>query len=358
MMKILFFTNLPAPYRVHFFSELGKLSQLTVVYEQPRAEDRDEKWVAEGNGSYREVLISNKREILQYLQGGFDHIIIGVYSTPAARFAISYMRRNKIPFIISTDGGLIKQHEPWFKKVIKRRLIGSASAWLATGKVARKYLVYYGAKEEFVFEYPFTSVGEKDIAVSPSSESEKQVLRTKLGLPDKPVVVSVGQFIPRKGFDVLISAVGKMKTDAAVYIIGGKREQLESLTGEPLPSNVYTIPFLTKEQLFDYYRAADLFVLPTREDIWGLVINEAMACGMPIITTDHCVAGLELVKDADNGYLVPVGDSSVLAEKIDAIMASNVRIRQMGEASLRRIRYYTYENCAREHIRILSELKR
>ena len=267
------------------------------------------------------------------------------------------MRRHKIPFIISTDGGLVKQHELWFKKVIKRRLIGSASAWLATGKVARKYLVYYGAKDKYVYEYPFTSVGEEDLAASPSSDSEKKALRAKLGLPDKPVVVSVGQFIPRKGFDVLISAVGKMKTDAAVYIIGGEREQLESLTGEPLPSNVYTIPFLTKEQLFDYYRAADLFVLPTREDIWGLVINEAMACGMPIITTDRCVAGLELVKDGDNGYLVPVGDSGVLAEKMDLILSSGL-VQRMGEASLNRIRNYTYEKCAQEHVRILSELKK
>ena len=56
-------------------------------------------------------------------------------------------------------------------------------------------------------------------------------------------------------------------------------------------TNVHFVGFKTKEQLEDYYRAADLFVLPTREDIWGLVVAEAMAYGLGVITTNRCNAG-------------------------------------------------------------------
>ena len=61
--------------------------------------------------------------------------------------------------------------------------------------------------------------------------------------------------------------------------------------------NVYFIPFQNSDIIELYFKAADLFVFPTREDIWGLVINEAMANALPIITTDRCVAGLELIEN-------------------------------------------------------------
>ena len=54
--------------------------------------------------------------------------------------------------------------------------------------------------------------------------------------------------------------------------------------------------------------------MPTREDIWGLVINEAMAYGLPIITTDNCLAGLELIKNEENGYIIPVNNTELLAQ--------------------------------------------
>ena len=72
--------------------------------------------------------------------------------------------------------------------------------------------------------------------------------------------------------------------------------------------NINFLEFEKKEVLYKYYKAADLFILPTREDIWGLVINEAMAHGLPVITTKKCVAGMELVIKGVNGEIVEVED--------------------------------------------------
>ena len=102
-----------------------------------------------------------------------------------------------------------------------------------------------------------------------------------------------------------------------------------------------------------FYRAADLFVLPTREDIWGLVVNEAMAFALPVITTDRCVAGLELVEDGVTGYIVPVGDDKALADKMNQALSGDCAA--MGAAALEKIRSYTIENMAKTHVEIFSK---
>ena len=96
-------------------------------------------------------------------------------------------------------------------------------------------------------------------------------------------------------------------------------------------------------------------MLPTREDIWGLVINEAMAYGLPVITTDRCVAGLDLVENDVNGYIVPVEDDAALAEKINTLFTKD--FLAMGEVSRQKIRAYTLEEMARCHLTVFENVK-
>ena len=102
--------------------------------------------------------------------------------------------------------------------------------------------------------------------------------------------------------------------------------------------------------------ASDLFVLPTRKDVWGLVINEAMCYGLPVITTDKCVSGLELVKDYENGFITPVNDSKNLAEKIRKVMKDNELSAKMSKNNLIKIKKYTIENMAKETMEILESI--
>ena len=100
--------------------------------------------------------------------------------------------------------------------------------------------------------------------------------------------------------------------------------------------------------------SADLFVLPTREDIWGLVINEAMSNGLPIISTNRCIAGLELVKDGENGFIVPVDDVDALSQKIETILSNEQILETMGKKSLEKIKDYTFEQMAKRHMEIFQ----
>lgn len=121
--------------------------------------------------------------------------------------------------------------------------------------------------------------------------------------------------------------------------------------------NVHFVGFKRTDELSKYYQCADLFVFPTREDVWGLVINEAMAYGLPIITTDRCIAGMELIKDDENGYIVPVENVEILNEKMNRLIFDDTLRKRMGEKSLEKIHEYTFENMAKVHIDFLSKEK-
>lgn len=362
MKRILFLTNYASPYRVRFFDELGKHAEVTVLFSD-RVEDmhhRDAKWFEQGSGGFRAVTLPGIcrlggeqlcPSVCKWLCKDFDAMIVSGYSSPTAILAMLWMRLRGIPFYMEIDGGLIRE-ESRGKYRFKRFLVRLANGWLSTGTYPTQYLVHYGANPNKVIEYPFSSLYAQDILPSVVSQEEKQMLREKLGIAEPKMVLAIGQFIPRKGFDVLMQAAKQFDEDTGIYIVGGEAtpEYLE-MRRELGLNNVHFLGFFPKDRLAELYKAADVFVLPTREDIWGLVINEAMAYGLPVITTERCVAGLELVEDGVNGYLVPVEDAQALAERISAVLASDTQ--EMGQASLRKIRNYTIENMAKVHLMLL-----
>ena len=359
MKKVLFITNYPSPYRVKFFDELGKRTELTVLFAD-RIEDkkhRNASWYISSNGNFRMVQLERHvasirgrslcLDVIDWVKKDFDAIVICGYSNPTVLLAAFYMRLHRIPFSMEVDGGLIRQESSLMYRV-KKLLVSSADRWFSTGKCTTEFLVHYGAKPERVVEYPFSSLMDADLLSQIIPAEKKTALRRELGIEEPRMILSIGQFIHRKGFDVLLRAAAEMKSHAGIYIVGGEpTEEYLKMCQELQLKNVHFCGFMKKEELARYYRAADLFVLPTREDIWGLVINEAMAYGLPVITTDRCVAGLELVEDGVNGYIVPVGDDAALAEKMDLTMASD--LEQMGKSALAKVRSYTIENMAKIH---------
>lgn len=170
------------------------------------------------------------------------------------------------------------------------------------------------------------------------------------------VILTVGQVIYRKGIDILLQSLVSLKGNWSLYIIGGlPNEQLNAIINKNTFANVKFIEFMDKKGLRDYYLAADLFILPTREDVWGLVINEAMSYGLPIITTKKCIAGLTLV-DETNGRIIKEEDPESLSNAIMNMIEDENRLLK-GVASYGRIQLYNIENMAASHIKILERMK-
>lgn len=359
-MKVLWLTNIPSPYRVDFFNELGKYCELTVLFERKRADDR--VWSVNNNENYKSVFLKGKSigndtalsfEVLKYLNKKYDRVVVGGYSTSTGVLSILYLSLRHIPFYLNCDGGYIKE-ESKKNYLIKKFFISKATYWLSTGKETTKYLIHYGAKKEYIHVYPFTSLYKKDILDKPLNKVEKELLKKELNVTDNKIVIFVGQMIYRKGIDVLLEAINYTSKDIKFYIVGGKpKQEYINYINEHQLTNVYFFDFMNKELLFKYYQISDLFVLPTREDIWGLVINEAMANGLPIITTDKCVAGKELVNN--NGYIIPVDNSSEIAQKINGLFNDSLKIENYSNQSIQIIKKYTLEDMAKEVLKILKK---
>lgn len=364
MQRVLFLTNYPSPYRVGFFDQLGKDMDVTVLFSDRKENQthREQRWFVESQGAFRWVQLEKQvlrmgdeslcLDVTGWLKQDWDQIVICGYSSPTMILAMAWLRAHRKPFWMEIDGGLIRE-DSQLKYRIKKHLVSAPNAWLSSGEYPTKYLTHYGAREAEIAVYPFTSLYARDILPQIPSGEEKAALRRELGLETGNLILSVGRFDYGKGFDVLLNAAAKLKEAANIYIVGGEptEEYLTQVKTLGL-TNVHFLGFQPKEQLAKYYRAEDLFVLPTRSDVWGLVVNEAMACGLPVVTTDRCVAGLELIQNGVNGYIVPVDDDAALAEKLDAALQQDCRA--LGQAALETIRPFTIENMAKRHVEIFQ----
>ena len=367
-MKVLFLTNLPAPYRVEFFTRLGEKCDLTVLFERKLSSNRDTSWRTEEKFRFRAIFLDGINvnhedalcfNVVKYLKKGiFDLIIVCGYTTPTSILALNYCKIKKIKYILSIDGAIDK-HEDWLLHLVKTMFIKGASAYLCTGKESKSFLINHGANEKKIYIYPFTSLSEAYIDKTTFLKRDKDILREELGIKEDKIIITVGQYIHRKGFDVLLNAIDPSRVDIGVYIIGGSQpisEYLEIIEKRKL-KNIHFVSFQKKSQLIKYYHASDVFVLPTREDIWGLVINEAMACGLPIITTTRCVAGIELIKPGENGFLVEVDRVDELASRIVELLDSEASRIKMANNNLKKIKGYTLEKMAEIHYAIFRHIQ-
>lgn len=364
-MKVRYFTNIPSPYRINFFNELGKKCDLEVVFEAEKAPKINSDWYKDNKiknfksiflkkGIIEEQKINFK--ILKYVTEKCDALVFTNYSYYTEMIALIYAKLLRKKYILQINGGIISYNENIIKRKLKKFLVSNASCYLSPSKETDKFLVYYGAQEEKINRYSFTSLYEEDILKKCISDEEKNKLKTKYNIPYENVIISIGQFIPRKGFDWMIEAYKDLDKSIGIYIIGGKpTEYYLDLKDKYQMENLHFIDFQNKENIMNWYRLADLFVFPTREDIWGLVINEAMSQGLPIITTDKCMSGLELINNGENGFIVKCEDKEDLIDKTNQYFSLDINKKRIIQNKiLNTIKKYNIENMAREQMKILE----
>lgn len=354
-MKVLWLANIPSPYRVNFFNELGKNCELTVLFEKGASDERDESWKQFSVTHFKAIFLKGITmgvaesfcpSVVKYLKKEYDHIVVTNFSDLTGALAVLYLRAKGVAYELESDGAFPGSGKG-FKESIKRFLIKGADRYFSTAQLHDQYYQTYGAEKDKIVRYPFTSVWSKDVLLSPVSQEQKLKLRSHLGMTEKHIVLAVGQFIYRKGFDILIKAAARLNNDIGIYIVGGKEtEEYTQLLAEYGVKNVHFCEFAVKKILMSYYEAADLFVHPTREDIWGLVINEALAKGLPVVTTNRCIAGLQLIRDNYNGMIVDVEDDVVLADAINTVLNN----RNMSIGALESASQYTVEKMAGAHM--------
>lgn len=372
MMNILFLTNIPSPYRVKFFSQLGEKCNLTVLYEMKRATNRNKDWKEEYTLTFHEIYLHTHQlvddggistDIFHYLKKHqYDFIVVGTHGTPTAKLAMLYMRLRRIPYILNIDGMLSGEISEKSKMngFLRRLMFQGAYAYITSGRDTIKYLNDLGVKSAHIYTYHFSSITKQDILQRVITDVEKRHLKETLHIKESRMILSVARFIPKKGLGGLIKSFADLSAqDIALVLIGGNQDIYASLL-ETLPQNVssriYFPGFMNKEMLYQYYKAAVLFVLPTHHDEWGLVVNEAFSCGLPVITTDRCGAGLEMIKPNENGILVNHTDINALTVALDNLLENPTLRLHMAKENLKLAHKYTIEQMVEDHLNIFRSL--
>jgi glycosyltransferase involved in cell wall biosynthesis len=369
-MRILISTELLSPYRVDWFDELGKYADVTVLYLVDDNVERDKAWLAKRPIYCAHKLMKGIRIpkigkisfdfIREISKGKYDIVILDGYGFVLQLLNILFLNKKGIKYFVNVDGILENERNSRVTNYIKTKIFSCIPYFLCGSHVANDILCEYGVKREKIFNHPFTSLYENDIFIDVASKDEKNVLREKLRIKEKKIIVSVGRFSYMngygKGYDVVLETAKSMSDDFGWYIIGGEPTyEFEQMVEDAKLHNVHFVNHLDKESLKEYYRASDVFVLMTIGDVWGLVVNEAMACGLPVITTEKCMAGKDLIKNGVNGYIIQVGDEEALKNSIEKIIENNTD-NSMGEFSLNAIQPYTIENMAKIHLKAFEDI--
>lgn len=354
-MKILFVTQNEAPFRMRWMDELAKYEEVIVFHINEYAKRVNPKYINYRTSCAITKDISKKIfwkkifRISELKNTSYDLLILDGYGFFAQQILIVWLKWRKIPYVMSVDGGIINYGENKVKHIIKSFFMSGAVAYLSTAKPTDEFIKYYTQKNVVLYRHLFSSVMRKEIMdVSLQGKGE---IRKRLHIEDKFTIIAVGQFIYRKGFDILLAALDYIKSDVQILFVGANSENVsKSNVSKSKIDQIHVVEFCAPDLLGEYYKASDIFVLPTRYDIWGLVIGEAMAYGLPVVTTDMCVAGVSMIQNGINGYIVGTENAEELADKIDLLQNDRELCESMGKNNIELMQKYVIEEAAKKDI--------
>jgi glycosyltransferase involved in cell wall biosynthesis len=245
-----------------------------------------------------------------------------------------------------------------------RIVFALVSGFMTSGVLNAEYYAHYGASRDKFFLLPWAVDNERFARAGEMSARENELLRNKYDIgQDKVVFLYSAKLLPRKDPLTLLRAYQQMaQRDRASLIFVGEGElrgELESYTREnKLEDGVRFAGFVNQADLPKLYAMADVFVLPSLYEPRGAVINEAMACGLPLIVTDRCGSIGDIVREGENTLIYPAGDAGVLSRHMDA-MAEDTALRQrMAERSLEIIAGWDYGKGVEGILNMLSWMQK
>ncbi len=361
-MKILIVFNHIAPYKVRLFNEISKFHDLTVIFERTTASDREKEFYSENKFNFKTIFLHGLKfgtentlsnGVVKHLKDNqYDLIIMNGYSKVPELLAIKYLKKHSIPYGLYINGGIIHK-ESKCKKNFKTKYISGASFYMSPDKRSDAYLEYYGANKNLIYNYPYATIYEKEILDKPLSKEEREQLKIKLNVPYKNIYVSCGQLIERKNYKALLKNWTRMNNENHLLIFGtGKQEkELKQFVADNNLTNVHFMGFKSKKELFEYYRVSEAFLFPSKEDIFGHVINEALSQGIPAITSDNVNSGLKLIKNGFNGFVVENFDEDKVIKAINELKGKDVFANCVNTA-----KNNTYEVMVKNHLDIFKEV--
>ena len=227
----------------------------------------------------------------------------------------------------------------WLKRLYIRWILRQCHSFLAIGTENRNYYLKRGVLPERIFMMPYAIDNESFATAVQSKLPDRNALKSQFGIGlEQKVVLFTGKFIPRKHPDLLLRAMNRIEwpheKPALVFVGEGEMEaKLRALAPEAI-----FLGFKNQSELPQIYAMADVLVIPSQKEPWGLVANEAMACGTAVIVSDQVGCGPDLINE-QCGKIFPAGDVDALSEEIVCCLEKS---EKMGKAALARISKWSF----------------
>jgi len=362
--RVVIITEIIAPYRIPVFNALAQHNGIDLHVIFLAENDRTQRqWLVYKDEicfSYQ-VLRSWRRRVGRHcllLNWGVeaalrraspDFIVCGGYNYVASWQSMAWARRNRVPFSLwaeSTTRDFRGAHT--LIEFLKTNFLRRCDAFVVPGKSSAEYLRNYSVPEEMIFTAPNAVDTQFFAQRAEVIRRDAVIRRAALRLPAR-FFLFAGRLVPEKGIFDLLRAYGALASDlrkemGLVFVgDGAARSALLQRAAATNPGSIQLVGFAQREHLAAYYALADAFVFPTHTDTWGLVVNEAMACGLPVISSAAAGCVADLVESGWNGRVVSAGDVGQLASAMDEL-ARDAELRSlMGQRSRERIMQYSPE---------------
>jgi glycosyltransferase involved in cell wall biosynthesis len=289
-------------------------------------------------------------------QGGFNAFLVHGWQTRAYWQAMAACWRAGIPVYVRGDSQL-RDDASSLKRAVKRlvypRFVGRFRACLSVGVRSDAYFRYYGARR--VVRSPHFVDNALFAERARTARARRAAIRAAWGIgPDTTVALFAGKLIDKKRPGDLLAAAARANAthttpSGGIHVLVAGDGPLRTTCEEAaLALGVPTTfaGFLNQSEMPKAYAAADVLVLPSdRQETWGLVVNEAMASGLPAIVSDAAGCVSDLIVAGETGYAYPAGNVEALADALRAIRASG-RAAEMGRAASERVRDYSVDRAA------------
>jgi len=369
-INVSFLTNAKAPYRKLQFEELAKISdcKFTIYYTNPHPLDRN--WSVDpingvGEFALRGLRVSKKNGYINFglrkIVKESDLLLIGGTEQPTYHLVARLCKRYGKKYVLIFDGVSPKKidvvRRNYVKYKLKSKIINDASAIFGNGTVAIEYFTKaFGYPKEKIFNQYLTVNVERIMNFLSQKEELRKIYREKYAIPmDHEVIIYSGRLLKRKNVSLIVRALKSL--DKAFLLILGDGEEKENILrlAESLRVPCKITGFIEdQDELFKSYYAGDLLVLPSYNEPWGLVVNESMAAGLPVVVSNECGCYFDLVKDGENGFvLTDLENPDMLRSLVLKVLAKKT---EFSKKSLEMISDWIFDNSRRSFENLLTEV--
>lgn len=341
-------------------SEYDKQFEKKFKWDIPLCEGYDYEFVS-NNGNYKRRFfdLKNPSLISDIINWGADVIMVYGWNFLSHLKAMHHFK-GKIPVLFRGDSTLLNEKKGLrllARRILLKSVYKNVDYALYVGQNSREYFGKHGLKDHQLVFTPHAVDNERFEFEDSYTTSSVNELKNELNISEDEIVfLYAGKFYEVKDLFTLITAFKKLPDKNARLVLFGNgvlETELRELAAED--QRIIFTGFRNQSEMPIVYRVADVFVLPSKSETWGLAVNEAMACGRAILVSNKVGCARDLVKPGYNGYIFPSQNIGALVSCFEA-MIDKTKVKAMGEASKQLISEWSFENQAKEIERLVERL--